>query len=269
MNLLSSMWATFGIVLGVVAVLAIIFSVLIVVVSKVCEVKEDERIIKTSELLANANCGGCGFAGCADFAKAVVEGRADISMCGPTSNNNKQKIAEMLGVPFSAGEEAYAIVHCAGGNNAVDKYEYLGNEGCVAENSFMGGRKSCPNGCLGEGTCASCCPYGAIAIVNGVAYTDKSICEACGVCIKKCPKKLIKLVPKSAKVYVGCSTTCKGKESMSVCKHSCIACGLCAKNCPQGAITMINNIPVIDYQKCNGCKTCVVKCPRKCIKELI
>ena len=55
---------------------------------------------------------------------------------------------------------------------------------------------------------------------------------------------------------------------MNACKVGCIGCGLCAKNCPQGAITMENNLPVINYDKCNGCKTCVTKCPRKCIKEL-
>ena len=47
-----------------------------------------------------------------------------------------------------------------------------------------------------------------------------------------------------------------------------IGCGLCAKNCPEQAITMVNNLPVIDYSKCTGCMTCVAKCPRKTIKEL-
>ena len=97
---------------------------------------------------------------------------------------------------------------------------------------------------------------------------DKALCEACGLCVKNCPKKIISLIPKSAKVYVACSTPCRGKDTMSVCEVGCIGCGLCAKNCPEQAITMVNNLPVIDYSKCTSCMTCLTKCPRKTIKEL-
>ncbi|MCQ2388012.1 MAG: 4Fe-4S binding protein, partial [Clostridia bacterium] len=83
-----------------------------------------------------------------------------------------------------------------------------------------------------------------------------------------CPKHLIELIPKSSLIYVACVSTCKGKEVMDACKKGCIGCGICAKFCPNGAIEMIDNHPVIDYLKCNGCKTCVAKCPRKCIKEI-
>ena len=37
---------------------------------------------------------------------------------------------------------------------------------------------------------------------------------------------------------------------------------------PVAEFAMQNNIPVIDYSKCTGCKTCVSKCPRKCIREI-
>ncbi|MBQ8647786.1 MAG: 4Fe-4S dicluster domain-containing protein, partial [Oscillospiraceae bacterium] len=40
----------------------------------------------------------------------------------------------------------------------------------------------------------------------------------------------------------------------------------CAKNCPEQAITMDNLLPVINYDKCTGCGTCVTKCPKKVIK---
>ena len=268
-NLLKNVnWGTVGIVLIITAVLAIVFALLIVTVSKLCAVKEDEKAKAISEKLAGANCGGCGFAGCADFAKALSEGKADITGCGPTSKENKAEIANILGVPFSDSGDVFAVVHCGGGENAKDKFGYVGAEGCVAQSKFMGGKKVCSFGCLGEGTCKSQCPYNAILIEKGVAKVDKALCEACGLCVKGCPKNIIELIPKSSKVYIACSSKCRGKDVMDACSFGCIGCGLCAKNCPENAITMVDNLPVIDYLKCTGCLTCVTKCPRKCIKEL-
>ena len=262
-NVTSLLW-----VLGIVAVLAIVFAILIVAVSKACAVKEDEKAKAVSELLAGANCGGCGYAGCADFAKALAEGKASLCSCGATSNESKEEISKILGIPFTASEKVFAVVKCAGGINAKDKFSYSGNDSCTAQITFMGGRKVCPEGCLGGGTCVLKCTGDGVLLRDGVALIDKALCEACGACVNACPKHIITTIPKTAKVYVACSTKCKGKDVLNACTVGCIGCGLCAKNCPQGAITMVDNLPVIDYEKCNGCKTCVAKCPRKSIKEI-
>ncbi len=261
-------WTAFLIVIAIVSGLAIVFSVLIVLISKLCFVKEDEKVKKITENLAGANCGGCGYAGCADYAKAIAEGKADFTKCGPTSNEGKMEIAKILGVDYNCEEQKYAVVHCAGGYKSKDKFIYVGGEGCTAQMQYMNGKKVCPQGCLGGGTCEATCPYHAITVKKGVASADKALCEACGLCVTNCPKSIVELIPKSSKVYIACSTTCRGKEVMNACENGCIGCGLCAKNCPQNAITMVNNLPVIDYTKCNGCKTCVTKCPRKCIREI-
>lgn len=261
-------WGKVGIVIAIVAALAVLFAILILVVSKFCAVEEDEVVTGISSNLAGANCGGCGYAGCEAFAKALAEGKAQITDCGPTSNEGKAKIAKLLGVPFAAGEAVYAVVKCAGGIQSKNKYEYVGNDGCTQEAMYLGGRKVCNYGCMGEGTCEKICPYNAVKVTNEVALVDKALCEACGLCVKNCPKKIITLIPKSAKVYVACSTPCRGKETMNACQVGCIACGLCAKNCPEHAITMVDNLAVIDYSKCTGCMTCVAKCPRHTIKEL-
>lgn len=43
-----------------------------------------------------------------------------------------------------------------------------------------------------------------------------------------------------------------------------IPCNPCVDICPQGAITIeegITNLPVVDFEKCNGCTLCVANCP--------
>jgi len=43
-----------------------------------------------------------------------------------------------------------------------------------------------------------------------------------------------------------------------------IPCNPCVKACPRGEIKIegnINNIPIVDYDKCNGCGVCIPRCP--------
>ena len=101
---------TLLLVLAIVAVLAIVFAVLIVLVSKLCAVKEDQKVKDVSSHLAGANCGGCGYAGCNDYAKALVEGKATLNSCGATPCEEKEQIAKILDVPFSAVSTDYAVV---------------------------------------------------------------------------------------------------------------------------------------------------------------
>lgn len=261
-------WANVGIVLGIIAGLALVFAVLILIVTKVCKVKEDERVLKILENLAGANCGGCGHTGCEGFAKSLAEGKGCLNDCKATSNEAKEIIAKIAGLPFEADEPTVAVVRCNGGSNASSKFEYVGNEGCINRMVYHGGNKICATACLGGGTCVNACPEGGIKLnEDGVAFVDRTICTSCGGCIVSCPRNCIERIPAKAKVYVACSTKCKGKETMSFCKVGCIGCGLCAKKCPLGAIKMVDNLPVIDYNVCDGCGICVEKCPRHIIKE--
>lgn len=260
-------WGKVGLVLGIIAALATVFGILILIVTKICRIQEDEKVLKILEHLAGANCGGCGHTGCEGFAKALAEGKACLGSCKVTSDEEKKFISEINGIPFVSEQRTVAVVKCGGGTRSTDKFTYVGNEGCINQMVFHGGRKLCATGCLGGGTCEKLCPVGAIKLdAEEVAYVDKSLCTSCGACILKCPKKIIGRIPASAPVYVACSTDCRGKETTSFCSAGCIACGLCARNCPEKAIAMVNNLPVFDYEKCTGCLTCVAKCPRKIIK---
>lgn len=52
--------------------IALVAAVILYVVSKKFAVKENPKIAEIEELLPQANCGGCGKAGCHDFADACA-----------------------------------------------------------------------------------------------------------------------------------------------------------------------------------------------------
>ncbi len=261
-------WTTFLYSVLLMLGMAVLFGVLIVIISKVFEVKKDTRIDEIMEHLPKANCGGCGHPGCEGFAKALLEGTADVNDCGQTSKADKIEISNILGVALSGGEETKLVVACCGGNQCADKADYQGYGNCVSQQMLAGGKKACDVGCMGMGSCVDACPSYAIKVVDGVAVIDQELCTACGLCARTCPKALIKRIPVSAKIYVACSSQLRGKDVMNACKVGCIGCGLCERACEQKAIHMVNNVPVIDYSKCVHCMKCVEKCPRKVIKTI-
>lgn len=57
--------------------------------------KEDPLIELITGLLPGYNCGACGFPGCANFAKGLVEGEANqISRCRPSKPDQRVTIKE-------------------------------------------------------------------------------------------------------------------------------------------------------------------------------
>lgn len=269
MNLLAftvETWKTVGIVAGIFAGSAILIGALILIVGKVFKVNMDEKVTKILENLAGANCGGCGCSGCAGFADKLAHGEGELSACHVTSPEKKAEIAALLGIELKDEERTVAVVKCNGGlANAGEAFQYCGNPTCAANNSLLGGNKLCKFGCLGCGDCKVVCPESAIKVSDKLSEVDPDRCVSCGACINACPKHIIERIPASAPVYVACSSKCKGKDVMNVCKVGCIGCTMCAKKCPHGAITMVDNLPVFDYTKCTGCKTCVAVCPRHII----
>lgn len=52
---------------------------------------------------------------------------------------------------------------------------------------------------------------------------------------------------------------------MSACEIGCIGCRKCVKECPSEAITVVDNVAQIDYEKCTNCGKCKETCPRHII----
>lgn len=246
-------------------VLAMLFAIALAYLGKKLAVSRDERIDQVRDCLSGANCGACGYAGCDGFATALVEGKAELSSCNATSKEKKEEIAEILGLT-DTGEVTKVVVCCHGGQDAKDKYDYVGYGDCRSMELLAGGRKQCAWGCLGTGSCVDACQHHAVTVKQkGYSEVSLSKCISCGKCISVCPKKIIKRIPASATYYVACSNHQKGKEVRELCTKGCIACGICVKQCEVGAITIVDNLATIDYTKCINCGKCAAKCPQRCI----
>lgn len=262
-----SFFLTYILPVLVVGILAAVFAFCLSFLGEKLAVDRDARIDEIERNLAGANCGGCGYPGCSAFAEALFNGEAKLDKCNPTSAVNKANIAKILGMSEEKSRETVAVVHCIGGNKCRNKYDYQGYGDCESAQITAGGNKACELGCMGLGSCSESCKFGAISVDKdfGFAVVKTVKCTGCGACVAVCPKKIIGRIPKDAKVYVACSNTHRGKEVSTVCERGCIGCGLCQRNCPTGAISLDNNLAIIDYDKCTGCGKCKDICPRKCI----
>ena len=238
------------------------------VADKFLSVKDDPRVIKVIENLPGANCGGCGFAGCADYANAVVFKGAETNLCAPAGGVGANAIAEIMGqAPAEAAVKKVALVMCCGDDSeAVRRSSYNGIADCAAAHATAGGDKGCTYGCLGYASCARACPVDAIRIEKGIARVDKDACISCGKCVKTCPRRLIKLVPATAEIHVLCSSKDKGPAVKSVCGTGCIGCRICTKSAGE-AIAMDGFLAVVDYTKTLEAPEVIEKCPGHCIRK--
>jgi electron transport complex protein RnfB len=212
-----------------VGVLGGFLGVIIGIVAKVFAVEVDERIEGVEDLLPGANCGGCGFAGCTDFAKGVVAESATPDQCPVCSADDVKSIADYLGIVAEEKEKKVAVVRCAGDAKNTERSLYNGVRDCRSAVLVAGGAKGCDYGCLGFGSCADACPFGAIEIRDALAVVHPDLCVGCENCVAACPKDLIIMAPAAADVHVYCNSPEKGAAKRQVCKTACIACRKCVK----------------------------------------
>ena len=92
-----------------------------------------------------------------------------------------------------------------------------------------------------------------------------SLCKRCYRCVAACPKKLFSLVESGKYYAVRCKSLEMGKNVMQVCSVGCIACHKCEKSCSKGAIKIVNNLAVIDYNICSNVGECFKVCPTRAI----
>jgi RnfABCDGE-type electron transport complex B subunit len=247
--------------------LGLVFGALLAFASIKFFVAVDDRVSDIRALLPGANCGGCGFPGCDGYADGVVNAGAKTNLCAAGGPSLAAGIASIMGVEGEVSEPVRAFLKCKGSPDlSVRNAEYIGVRDCRSAAIVPGGSpNSCPFGCIGFGTCVKVCVFGALSIVNGLAYVDPDKCVGCGTCAATCPKSVLKLVPRSSGVQVMCNSNWRGPDVKRVCSAGCIGCGICVKTCKAEAITLEANLASIDPAKCTNCGACVAKCPAKCI----
>lgn len=252
--------------------IGLVAAVILYAASKKFAVYEDPRIAQVSEVLPQANCGGCGYPGCSGFAAACVKaGSLEGKLCPVGGQPTMEKVAAILGLEAAASEPKVAVVRCNGTcANRPKLTQYDGVRSCVVANSTYGGETGCTFGCLGCGDCVSACTFGAIKMnpETGLPEVDESKCTACGACAKACPRAIIEIRPKgknNRRVYVQCVNKDKGAVARKACTAACIGCGKCVKVCPFEAITLENNLAYIDPAKCKSCRKCEMECPQNAI----
>ncbi len=211
--------------------LTLIFATMLGIAKEKLKVEEDPRIPQIADALPSANCGGCGFAGCADFAKAVVEKRAACDGCPVGGSAVAARIAEILGVEVVQSFPYRPIVHC--GAKTHQKKGIVPYDGVMTctEASVVGVTQGCTYGCLGFGDCVRSCNYDAMHMEDGLPVFNYDKCIGCGACVKTCPRGIIEQIPfkEERMLAIACSNKEPGKLVKQVCEVGCIGCKMCQK----------------------------------------
>ena len=245
------------------------FAIVLLIASEKLKVVVDPKIKEIHDALPHLDCGACGYAGCSQYAKAILDNPELLGKCSPGGPTVSATIAEILNLQISdSGPAQRPIVHCRAHKDDKTIYaQYDGIKSCTAANA-LANVQACGFGCLGYGDCVAACKFDALHIIDGLATVDYYKCTGCTACSKACPRNLIEMVPFSHEnmMTVACSNKETGKVTRSMCKVGCIACGLCAKQ--TDLFKVDNYLARMDYERYRPdekTETAMSKCPTKVI----
>jgi electron transport complex protein RnfB len=246
-------------------VLAVIFAIALLIASEKLKVTVDPKIDQVHQILPHLDCGACGFPGCSQYAKAVIDNPELIGSCSPGGPKVADAIGSVLNLQTSkSGPLKRPIVHCRARTEDKTFYAvYQGIPTCTSANA-LANVQACKFGCLGFGDCVRACKFDALHIIDGLAVVDYVKCTGCAACSRACPRNIIEMVPFGSEnmMTVACSSRETGKVTRSMCAVGCIACGICAKQ--TDLFKVENNLARLDYIKYEPSpqsETAMAKCP--------
>ena len=95
--------------------IGVLSAIILFFIAQKFKVIEDPRIDQVVELLPGANCGGCGFAGCRNFAENIVKNETLENMFCPVGGNDLLKlIGPVIGQVAEEKEPTIAVLRCNG-----------------------------------------------------------------------------------------------------------------------------------------------------------
>lgn len=255
---------TVGLAAAIMLAMALVFSYILGWANTTFHVEVDPRVDAVADALPGANCGGCGFIGCGEYAEAVVAGE-QVDKCVVGGESCTEALAQIMGVTVGHSYPARPIVHCGAHlEDRLGRSAYRGEPRCAAAN-LVADVQGCTYGCLGFGDCQQACNYDSIHVIDGLATVDYEKCVGCGACAEACPRNIITITPfKSDRMLaVTCSSKDKGKDVIKVCNIGCIGCGACARI--SNLFKLEDNLSTIDYDAYTPeCGLDVLKACEKC-----